>query len=60
MVPLELQKSSCKTCRAINNVGCMHIFARPYEIKDLFSIAGIPDGFRPQYFYYVPDFVWLP
>jgi hypothetical protein len=43
----------------------MHAYRRPsieittvWEIKDLFSVAGISDGFRSQYFYYVPDFVW--
>jgi len=61
-VKTQLQKSTI--CHAINNVGCMHIFAHPmrfctvWEIKDLSSIAGIPEGFGSQYSYYVPDFIW--
>jgi hypothetical protein len=59
---IQLQKST--TCHAINNVRCMDIFApcieitTVWEIKDLFSITGIKDGFGSQYSNYGTDFVW--
>jgi hypothetical protein len=59
---IQLQKST--TCHAINKCR-MHAYLRPsieittvWEIKDLFSIKGIKDGFGSQYSYYGPDFVW--